>query len=206
VVELRRGAPRRRAMKRGLYLAPFDELADPRLWPSSPGLLSSEVGTACSCGIGSRIRPPTAPLPTWASGSATPTISGRTERRSIHASARACWMRAWSGSADSGTARSAPSRYSARGFPSGSRRTGPIGARSDARLDGTGRSRSICPGPSSSPNSPKLFGRSVPGARIPSISSSKCRPEPTFRPGKPLAGRGCSRVSSRSPRSSRYVG
>jgi alkanesulfonate monooxygenase SsuD/methylene tetrahydromethanopterin reductase-like flavin-dependent oxidoreductase (luciferase family) len=55
------GLPRRRAMKRGLYLAPFDELADPRVLAELARLLSPEVGTACSCGIGSRIRPRTAP-------------------------------------------------------------------------------------------------------------------------------------------------
>jgi hypothetical protein len=36
-------------MKRGLYLAPFHELRIRVSWPSSPGLLSPEVGTAGSC-------------------------------------------------------------------------------------------------------------------------------------------------------------
>jgi hypothetical protein len=51
-------------MKRGLYLAPFDELADPCLLAELARVASPEVGTACSCGIGSRIRPRTAPWPT----------------------------------------------------------------------------------------------------------------------------------------------
>ncbi len=45
-VDLRRGAPRRRVMKRGLYLAPFDELANPRLLAEllSNGRLTLGVG------------------------------------------------------------------------------------------------------------------------------------------------------------------
>jgi alkanesulfonate monooxygenase SsuD/methylene tetrahydromethanopterin reductase-like flavin-dependent oxidoreductase (luciferase family) len=42
-------------------LAPFDELAHPRLLVELARVAESEVGTACSCGIGSRIRPRTEP-------------------------------------------------------------------------------------------------------------------------------------------------
>lgn len=48
-------------MKRGLYLAPFDELADPRLLAELARVAESRGRTACSCEIGSRIRPRTAP-------------------------------------------------------------------------------------------------------------------------------------------------
>jgi alkanesulfonate monooxygenase SsuD/methylene tetrahydromethanopterin reductase-like flavin-dependent oxidoreductase (luciferase family) len=48
-------------MKRGLYLAPFHELADPRLLAELARVAESPGGMACSCGIGSRIRSRTAP-------------------------------------------------------------------------------------------------------------------------------------------------
>jgi alkanesulfonate monooxygenase SsuD/methylene tetrahydromethanopterin reductase-like flavin-dependent oxidoreductase (luciferase family) len=63
-------------------------------------------------------------------------------------------------------------RSCARGFPSGSRRNGPIAVRSDERSDGTGCSRSIFPDPNSWPRSPRRQIRRV-GAKIASIWSWK---------------------------------
>ncbi len=82
-----------------------------------------------------------------------------------------------------------PSQFSARGFPSGSQRNGPIAVRSDERSDGTGCSRSIFPDLSSWPCWPRRSTRRV-GARIPSIWSWRWPPEPTFGSGKPLAPHG----------------
>jgi alkanesulfonate monooxygenase SsuD/methylene tetrahydromethanopterin reductase-like flavin-dependent oxidoreductase (luciferase family) len=209
----------RRAMKRGLYVAPFDELADPRLlaelamvaesrgwdglflWdriaypPSDRAVADPWVALSAIASMTDRLRlgPMITPLSRrrvqkvaretvtldhLSNGRLTLGVGlGNTEDLRPYGEAidpherAACWMRAWSGSVDSGPARSAPFRYSVRGSPSGSRRTGPIGARSDARLGGTGCSRSISPDRSSSPSSPKLFGSSVLGARMPSISS-----------------------------------
>lgn len=63
-------------MKRGLYLAPFDELAVPRLLAELARVAESRGGTACSCGIGSRIRPRTAPWPTRVITVPTITLEG----------------------------------------------------------------------------------------------------------------------------------
>lgn len=206
-------------MKRGLYVAPFDELADPRLLPELAMVAESRGWDGLF--LWDRIAyPPSdrAVADPWVALSAIASMTDRLplgpmitplSRRRVQKVARetvtldhlsngrltlgvglgntddlkpygeAIDPRERARLLDGGlerlsgfwNAHSAPSRYSARGSPSGSRRSGPIGARSGARLDGTDCSRSISPDLSSSPNSPKRFGRSAPGARTPSISS-----------------------------------
>jgi hypothetical protein len=96
-------------------------------------------------------------------------------------------------------------RCSARGSPSGSRRTGPIAGRSDARSDGTGCSRSISPDRKGLPNSQRRSSRHAPGAMSPSTWSWRWPRELTFTCGRLLERRGCSPASSRSPRRPRSV-
>jgi Luciferase-like monooxygenase len=242
-----------RSMKRGLYLAPFGELANPRLltdlaraaesvgwdglflWdriaypPRGRAVVDPWVALSAIASVTDTLRlgPMITPLSrrrvqkvaretvtldhlsngrlNSASGLATPTILSRSGRSSTHASADACWMRAWNGSADSGAGDSGRSRCRARGFPSGSRQTGPIGGQSDGRSDGTGCSRPISPDRKGSPNSPRRSSKHARGAMVPSTWSWRCRQKLTSTRGSPLERHGCSPASSRNHPSPRSV-